>query len=155
MDDPQPALFDARPYQRRGQEPFADIMAAVGGLAPGQDLVLRNTFDPRPLTAVLAAQGFGAAARQIGPEDWEVRFHRPGAGTEAGGPEPELDNRGIDPLEASVRTLQTLRRTPADVPLRAWFDQDPGGFCAELTSRGYDTVVEHVADRGYLVRIQR
>lgn len=155
MGEPQPAVFDARPYQLRGQEPFADIMAAVGALLPGQDLVLRNTFDPQPLKAVLAAQGFAYEARQLGPEDWQVIFHRSARPADASTLEPELAGRGIDPLQASVRTPQTLRRTPDDATLRVRFDQDPAGFGKEVGDRGYSTSVEHVPGQGYRMRILR
>jgi uncharacterized protein (DUF2249 family) len=152
LGEAQAAVFDARPYQHRGEEPFGAIMAAVRALAPGQELIVRNTFEPRPLVAVLAAQGFQHEARELGPGDWEVVFRRAEPSASA---EPELDNRGIGPVEASVRTLQTLRRTPADTPLRVWFDADPSGFVKELAARGYQATVAQEAGHGYLMRIVR
>lgn len=149
----EPLIFDARPFQRRHQEPYGHIMKAVDSLQPGQSLLLLNTFEPRPLQTVLAARGFTYEAREVGPEDWEVLFSRQ-ATMDQQAP-PVLDHRGIDPAQASIRTLQTLRRVPDDRGLVAIFDQDPSGFLVELERRGYHSVVERSDRSVWRVAISR
>ncbi len=149
----EPAVFDARPYQQRHQEPYAFIMRAIEQLQPGQPLRLINTFDPRPLEAVMSAKGFDFEVRELGPEHWEVLF-TPQPGRVAGQP-PVLDNRGIAAPEAGIRTLQTLRRVPADQGLVAIYDRDPTAFCAELGRRGYTCAVTHGEAEQWRVQIQR
>jgi uncharacterized protein (DUF2249 family) len=67
-------VFDARPYQYAGQEPFPYVIRAMEGLWPDQAFVLINTFDPRPLEAVLEARGFSYSVEQKGTEHFVVRF---------------------------------------------------------------------------------
>ena len=149
----EPAVFDARPYQHRHEEPYAHIMRAVEQLQPGQALRLINTFDPRPLQAVMSARGFDFEVRELGPEHWEVLF-TPQPGREAGQP-PLLDNRGVAAPEAGIRTLQTLRRVPADQGLIVLFDRDPTAFCAELGRRGYTCSVTHGQPEEWRAEIRR
>jgi len=69
------ATVDARPIIAAGGEPFDTIMAAVAGLAPGEDLVVIAPFEPVPLEGVLGAQGFSYEVAQLGG-DWRVTFRR-------------------------------------------------------------------------------
>jgi uncharacterized protein (DUF2249 family) len=68
------ATLDVRPILQSGGEPFAEIMATVAGLTPGQGLRLLATFKPVPLFGVMAQQGFSHTEREIGGGDWEVTF---------------------------------------------------------------------------------
>lgn len=68
--------LDVSHYHAEGREPFDDIMAAAGRIAPGDALVLVNTFEPVPLYAYMAANGFSHAARQEGAERWVITFTR-------------------------------------------------------------------------------
>jgi uncharacterized protein (DUF2249 family) len=99
----EPLVFDARPFQERRPEPFAHIMQAVDSLQPGQPFLLIHTFDPRPLEAVVAARGFAFEAREVARQHWEVLF-TPRKGV-LSGEVPALDNRGLPPAEAGIRTL--------------------------------------------------
>ena len=58
MATPSPFLLDVRPVLKAGGEPFADIMAAVAQLQPGQTLRLLATFKPVPLFTVMGGSGF-------------------------------------------------------------------------------------------------
>ena len=68
---------DVREDIRAGREPFARIMSAVGGLEPGQSLVLINVFEPVPLYGVMAEKGYEHDTRRTAEGDWEIRFYRP------------------------------------------------------------------------------
>ncbi len=149
----EPAVFDARPYQLRHEEPFAHIMRAVQALEPGQPLRLINTFEPRPLEAVMSARGYDCAVREVGPQHWEVLF-TPRPGRDAEQP-PVLDNRAVPVAEAGLRTLQTLHRVPESQGLVALFDHDPTTLCAELAHRGYACTVTQAAPGEWRVGIRR
>jgi uncharacterized protein (DUF2249 family) len=71
------ATIDARPIIAAGDEPFDQIMAAVGALDPDEEFVVLAPFEPVPLEGVLGAQGFSYEAVEIGDGDWQVTFRRP------------------------------------------------------------------------------
>ena len=71
------ASFDARPIIAARDEPFDQIMAAVGALEPDEEFVVLAPFEPVPLEGVLGAQGFTFEALDIGGGDWQVTFRRP------------------------------------------------------------------------------
>ena len=70
------ATVDARPIIAAGGESFDTIMAAVAGLAHGEELVVLVTFEPVPLEGVLGSQGFSYDAADLGDGDWQVTFRR-------------------------------------------------------------------------------
>lgn len=144
--------LDVRPILRSGGEPFAEIMKAVQGLAPGQGLRLFATFEPTPLFHVLGSQGFTHEAREIGGGDWQVEF-TPGAGAadRAPGaratpsapdevwPEPvcEMDNRELDPPEPMVRILAATETMARGEVLAALLCREPIFLFPELAKRGH------------------
>jgi hypothetical protein len=68
--------LDVRPILREGGEPFSIIMRAAGEVPAGHVLVLRATFRPVPLFAVLGAKGWGHAVESGAGDDWTVLFYR-------------------------------------------------------------------------------
>lgn len=70
------ATVDARPLIAAGDEPFDKIMAAVAGLADGEEFVVLAPFEPVPLEGVLSSQGFDYEAVDLGGGDWQVTFRR-------------------------------------------------------------------------------
>lgn len=68
--------LDVREDLRQGRHPFAKIMQTVATLRPNESLRLLAPFEPAPLYAVLAQQGFSHQSRQIDGGDWEVLFRR-------------------------------------------------------------------------------
>ncbi len=77
MSEPDPILLDVRPTLAAGEDPFDTIMAAADRLAPGQTLVLVNSFEPFPLYQVLAERGFERSVERFPDGDWRVTFRRP------------------------------------------------------------------------------
>ncbi|MGH7654324.1 MAG: DUF2249 domain-containing protein [Gemmatimonadaceae bacterium] len=69
--------LDVRDDLRMGREPFTRIMKAVQSLAPDDVLLLRAIFEPFPLFAMLAEQGFTHESIAFGADDWCVWFWRP------------------------------------------------------------------------------
>lgn len=135
--------LDVRPLLAAGTEPFAAIMEAVGGLGQDEVLVLRAPFDPRPLHNVLGKRGFAKAGRELGPEDWEIRYWRP---------EVLLDVRGLEPPEPLERTLAALEELPPGGVLLHVNDRVPAFLLPELDDRGLAYTLDR-DDRGVLLRI--
>ena len=101
--------LDVREDLRNGREPFSRIMEAVQSLAPEDALHLRATFEPVPLFRVLANRGLDHIARQNGPEDWSIWFHRESASVQLP-PEPVASpspaaSRGNDSTERPAGSL--------------------------------------------------
>jgi uncharacterized protein (DUF2249 family) len=147
---------DVRDDIRRGQEPFARIMAAVKGLGEGEVLVLRAPFEPAPLYDVLGHRGFAHWAERHGPADWSVWFYRAGVAAPAAaglhpaperprpapkGPRPggtvRLDVRGLEPPQPMVRVLETLEALDADQRLEVLHDRRPMFLYPQLDQRGF------------------
>jgi len=68
--------LDVREDIREGREPFSKIMKTAAGLGGTGKFLLIAPFEPVPLYAVLARQGFGHIAKQNGSGDWEVVFSK-------------------------------------------------------------------------------
>jgi uncharacterized protein (DUF2249 family) len=167
---------DVREDLRAGREPFSKIMAAVSGLASGEVLQLRATFEPAPLYAVLGKRGFVHETHNDGPEDWSVYFWRAeSGGASAGGstavspPAPaaseaglntgpgtlQLDVRGLEPPEPMQRTLEALEGLPAGHTLVQINVRVPQFLLPILAERGYEWEIDESAADRVLVRIRR
>lgn len=70
----QRAVLDVRPYHDRGEEPFQAIMEVVYKLEDGQEFLLINSFDPKPLVRVMDKRGYDADSREVAPSEWHVLF---------------------------------------------------------------------------------
>ncbi|HEX6939506.1 MAG TPA: DUF2249 domain-containing protein [Longimicrobiales bacterium] len=71
--------LDVREDLRQGREPFSRIMAARRSLPEGGVLRLRAIFEPVPLYAVMAKQGFAHWTERLAEDDWRVWFYPAGA----------------------------------------------------------------------------
>jgi len=140
--------LDVREDIRRGQEPFARIMATVKALAPEQALVLRAPFEPVPLLAVLGKRGFAHWAEQSAPDDWTVWFYRePSAPEEAvagaraaaaaDGATTVLDVRGLEPPEPMVRILERLDTLAPGQRFVVFHERRPMLLYPQLDERGF------------------
>lgn len=68
--------LDVRPYHERGEEPFEAIMQAVESLDERGELLLVNSFEPRPLYRVMEKRGFTYRANEVADGEWHVLFRR-------------------------------------------------------------------------------
>lgn len=157
-------VVDAREQLRAGKEPFQDIMAGAEKCRVGDTLVLYATFKPVPLLAVMKNQGFEGTATPMGDGDWRVDFVRvsePGSAAgstdapslEASAPAagdtrraagsdavPEvihLDNRGLEPPQPLVRTIEALYALKAGQRVVGTFDRKPMFLLPKLDDMGY------------------
>jgi uncharacterized protein (DUF2249 family) len=146
--------LDVREDIRRGQEPFAKIMATVKALAPEQALVLRATFEPVPLLAALGKRGFAHWSEQSGPEDWTVWFYRepsapPAEAGDAPGASAErdmavLDVRGLEPPEPMVQILERLDMLRPGQRLVVLHERRPMFLYPQLDERGFVHETEEI-----------
>jgi uncharacterized protein (DUF2249 family) len=144
---------DVRDDIRRGEEPFATIMAAVRSLADGQALELRVPFEPIPLYGVLAKRGFAHWVESRAIDDWSAWFYRDGAAAAAeptaGGTAPPrtvtLDVRGLEPPLPLVRVLERLDALAPDEQLEIIHSRRPMFLYPQLDDRGF---VHETEERG-------
>lgn len=133
--------LDVRDAIRRGDEPFAMIMAAVGGLGSDQALVLRAPFEPVPLYRVLGKRGFAHWTERRSNDDWWVWFYR---GESASAPAPTaasealtLDVRGLEPPQPMVAVLERLDTLAPSETLTVIHDRRPTFLYPQLDERGF------------------
>jgi uncharacterized protein (DUF2249 family) len=160
LAEAQVVRLDVREDIRRGDEPFARIMAAVKGLAPGQALVVRAPFEPVPLYDVLGRRGLAHWTERHAADDWSVWFYRPDAAPNAPGrAEPagsdappaagappaaaaaprtvRIDVRGLEPPMPMVLVLERLERLEADEQLEVIHERRPLFLYPLLVERGF------------------
>lgn len=159
--------LDVREDLRKGREPFSRIMQARAALRSGSVLRLRATFEPIPLYAVMARQGFEHWTERLDGDDWRVWFYPPAMASEEGNPggagvapaEPVaspaegradspiveggegvvvLDVRGLDPPEPLVRTLAALESLTADATLVQVNERVPQHLLPRLAELGFE-----------------
>jgi uncharacterized protein (DUF2249 family) len=140
--------LDVREDIRRGQEPFARIMAAVKQLTPDEVLVLRAPFEPVPLYAALGRKGFAHWTERRADDDWSVWFHRAAADEPTGatiappsrpaGDRPlVIDVRGLEPPEPLVRILDAVERLKAGDSIEVLHERRPVFLYPQLDERGF------------------
>lgn len=145
--------LDVREELRSGREPFRLIMSVAGSVRVGEVLRLRAIFEPAPLYAVLARQGFSHFTEQLGKDDWRVWFLRqdkrsaPSARAmtnEVVVDDPDvfvLDVRGLEPPEPMVRTLEALEQLPR------------GKTLVQLNVRVPQFLIPRLAERGFVYEV--
>jgi uncharacterized protein (DUF2249 family) len=142
----RPTILDVRDDIRRGEEPFARIMAAVQALGPDEALVLRVPFEPVPLYRVLGKRGFAHHTEARAADDWTVTFYREGAAAPAAAPAPApgaaggesvLDVRGLEPPQPMVAVLERLDALAPGETLVVRHDRRPLFLYPHLETRGF------------------
>ena len=166
---------DVREDIRMGREPFSKIIAAVGALGADEVLLLRTTFEPVPLYALLEKRGLVHEARAERADDWSVWFWRleeaigtsgttgaapPAPLAKAGDEQPEptvvlLDVRDLEPPEPMLRTLAALETLPDGHTLVQVNVRVPQFLLPILETRGFAFEVDESQTDRVLVRIPR
>jgi uncharacterized protein (DUF2249 family) len=167
--------LDVREDIRNGREPFGKIMQTVAGLKDREQLLLIAPFEPAPLYAVLAQQGFSHQAKPTPNGDWEVLFTRgpgepaiadttpavtkPPQGSKpracSGPPMLEVDARGLEPPQPLVTILEALATLPEGARLRALTDRRPMHLYAQLEERGFVGESEEHKDGSFITNVRR
>jgi hypothetical protein len=148
------ADLDVREILRAKGEPFQLIMETVSGLGPDDVFQLHATFEPVPLLRVLGRQNWRGIVREVEPEHFIVQFSK----EQTDRPYWRIDNRGLEPPQPMVRTLDLLDQEPrfasGEWGLEIWNDRVPAFLLPELTERGYDYVYDEMTDEDFVrVRI--
>jgi uncharacterized protein (DUF2249 family) len=135
----RPVELDVRDEIRRGEEPFARIVAAAKSLGADEALVIRAPFEPVPLFDVLGRRGLAHWSERLGEADWRVWFHRAASPTAApvapaGG--ATLDVRGLEPPQPMVRVLQRLTGLGPGETLTVLHERRPTFLYPLLDERG-------------------
>ena len=164
--------LDVREDIRNGREPFGKIMQTVTHLKDSEQLLLIAPFEPTPLYAMLAQQGFSHQAKPTPSGDWEVLFTRgPGDPDTApatskspqgskshscsGPPVLEVDARGLEPPQPLVTILEALASLPESARLRALTDRRPMHLYAQLEERGFVGESEEQKDGSFVTHVRR
>ncbi|HEY7433874.1 MAG TPA: DUF2249 domain-containing protein [Methylomirabilota bacterium] len=137
--------LDVREDIRRGQEPFARIMAAVKTLAADQVLALRTPFEPIPLYDVLGKRGFAHWTERRAADDWSVWFYRAATprAEPIAAPAPAarlrtvVDVRGLEPPQPMVRVLAEVDRLGPGAELEVLHERRPMFLYPQLDERGF------------------
>jgi uncharacterized protein (DUF2249 family) len=155
--------LDVRPDLRRGEEPFSKIMAARRELPPGGVLRLRATFEPVPLYAVMAKQGFEHWTEELAEDDWRVSFYPPTAESDgdrvASGAEPAVAEAGATPadLEDDVVVLDVRNLEPPEPMMRTFAaleELPPGKTLLQINVRVPQFLLPQLAERGFTYEIR-
>ena len=137
---------DVRDELRAGHEPFALIMAARQALPDGGALVVRAIFEPAPLYAVMARQGFMHHAESLATDDWRVWFYRDVT---------VLDVRAMEPPEPLVHTLAALQLLGEGHVLVQVNVRVPQFLLPKLAERGFTHEIRDVSPGRVHVYIRR
>lgn len=137
---------DVREELRAGREPFARIMAARREVPDGGALVVRAIFEPAPLYAVMAKQGFAHYTEKFADDDWRVWFYHD---------VPVLDVRGMEPPEPLAHTLHAVASLPEGGVLVQVNVRVPQFLLPKLAERGCTHEVREVASDRVHVFIRR
>lgn len=162
------AHLDVRDDIRRGEEPFARIMAALKSLPADGVLVLRAPFEPVPLYDVLGQRGFSHWSDRRAPDDWSVWFYRerpgappdqaalPSAQAGAAGRAPVvLDVRGLEPPQPMVSVLEAADRLGPGECLEVLHDRRPVFLYPQLDDRGFAHETDETSAGLVRIRIRR
>lgn len=149
--------LDVREDLRRGREPFSKIMMTVAQLKDDESLLLIAPFEPVPLFAVLARQGFSHSGKPTSTGDWEVSFTRTPANTQSGKKPSvvEVDARKLEPPGPMVKILEALAALPEGAEMRAHTDRRPMHLYPALAERGFDCESEEQSDGSFITHIRR
>ncbi len=158
----QGTMLDVREELRAGGEPLVRIMAAAARILPGKVLIIRATFEPRPLYHVLGSKGFTAWAERLCDEDWKIYFlkkERHG-GCGCGGHHGQertlaLDVSGLEPPEPMVRILQEIQGLKEGETLEVSHHRDPVPLYAQLEEAGFSHETKKLGENKFRIRIKR
>jgi uncharacterized protein (DUF2249 family) len=136
---------DVRDDLRRGQEPFARIIAAAKALEAEETMVVRAPFEPAPLYGVLGRRGLAHWTERLAADDWRVWFYRFSAATAPTAPAPgpaeadeaTVDVRGLEPPLPMVRVLERLETLQPGGVLTVLHERHPIFLYPQLDVRGF------------------
>lgn len=155
-------VVDARPILAKGGDPFRLIMRTAGELDRDEALHLVVGFDPVPLYAVLANQGF-AAHKQVDGDRFDIWFWRESQPARpevapfverSGLQEPvQMDVSGLEPPQPMIAILEKLVELGDGAQLLVRHHREPVLLYEKLAARGYAARTSKRGEGDYLVHI--
>lgn len=148
--------LDVRDILQAKEDPFERIMATVAELDEQDVLQLHATFKPEPLLRVLGKKGFQFSVVEMEPEHFVVHFYKDTADNK---PYFHLDNRGLEPPQPMMRTLEWLENRPelqdGSLGLEIWNERVPAFLLPELDESGLSYDIHDDGDETVCIRIWR
>jgi len=182
--EPKTVELDVRPQLRAKVEPFEMIMKAVNTLNKADTFILHATFKPTPLLGLMKVRGFINKAEKIASDHWVVTFIHKSRAKEwneeklveeqekpvqaenvsletredsdiSAGKSYFLDNRGLEPPQPMMRTLNLLERVQSGDSVTIHNDRVPVFLIEELNALNYPYEVEQLEDGSAKVTIHK
>lgn len=160
----EPIVVEVKSILKQGLSLFGHMMDTVNRLEPGQTLIVKSTFNPRPLMSQMRRRGYTVQQEKVGKIT--ITTFTPGeslgmssrGSTETDpvpieGPEDFLDNRGLVRPEPMQRTLTRLEEVPVGTVLVIHNDRVPVFLLGQLDDDGYPYETRAHADDSAIVRI--
>ncbi len=159
----EPVVVEVKSVIKQGLSLFTHMMDTVNQLKPGQSLIVKSTFNPRPLISQMRRRGYQIAQEKVGKmtittflptgEAPQPGKTAPAQETPIEGPEIFLDNRGLVPPEPMQRTLAKLEEIPVGTVLVIHSDRVPVFLLGQLDDDGYPYETQAQPDDSAIVRI--
>lgn len=161
----EPKVVEVKSVIKQGLSLFSHMMSTVDALQPGQSLIVKTTFSPRPLMSQMRRRGYSVTQDKVGrtiittftPDGTSAGrtkgAERPAAHAAIEGPEEFLDNRGLVPPEPMQRTLAKLEEMAVGQVLVIHNDRVPVFLLGQLDDDGYPYETQAQPDDSAIVRI--
>ncbi|MDA8198649.1 MAG: DUF2249 domain-containing protein [Thermaerobacter sp.] len=159
-----PKVVEVKSVLKQGWSLFSHMMNTVDQLEPGQPLIVKSSFNPRPLMSQMRRRGYQVTQERLGkmvvttfvPRQRDGDPSNPAARAPAPpieGPETFLDNRGLVPPEPMQHTLAALETAAVGTVLVIHNDRVPVFLLAQLDEDGYPYETVAQVDDSAVVRI--
>lgn len=159
----EPRVVEVKGILQQGLSLFGHMMHTVDTLEPGQSLIVKSTFDPKPLIAHMRRKGYAVHQEQVGKMKVTTFDPQADGGQPDGkprtqsipieGPEHFLDNRGLVPPEPMQKTLALLDAVPPGHVVVIHNDRVPVFLLSELDDEQYPYEIQAQPDHSAIVRI--
>lgn len=164
MADSPPKVVEVKGILQQGLSLFGTMMRTVEELEPGQTLIVRSGFDPKPLISTMRRKGYQVSQAREGKllvttftpgllPPSALSGPTPQQAASIQGPEHRLDNRGLVPPEPMQRTLDLLGEVPVGDVVVIHNDRVPVFLLNQLDEQGLPYQVSAQADDSAVVRI--
>ncbi len=161
----EPIVVEVKSILKQGLSLLGYMMDTVNHLQPGQSLIVKSTFSPRPLMSQMRRRGYTVTQEKVG-KVMITTFIPGGGGTQQpsrqgavavdspiAGPEEFLDNRGLVPPEPMQRTWAKLEQLTVGSVLVIHNDRVPIFLLGQLDDEGYPYATLAQPDDSAVVRI--
>lgn len=162
----EPVVVEVKSVLKQGLSLFTHMMDTVNQLRPGQPLIIKSTFNPRPLISQMRRRGYQVTQEKMDrmtittftptPQSDAAELKRGVSAPPAmpiAGPEVFLDNRGLVPPEPMQRTLAKLEEAALGTVVVIHNDRVPVFLLGQLDDDGYAYETQAQPDNSALVRI--